>query len=1185
LRIKRLELLGFKSFKDRTVISFDEGITGIVGPNGCGKSNIVDALVWVMGEMSAKHLRGASMEDVIFAGSQDYAPMGMAEVSLTLENDGGAFPVKYLNHSEVMITRRLHRGGETEYFINKEPCRLKDIHEIFMDTGAGSKGFSIIEQGKIGQIITSKPTERRTIIEEAAGITKFKARKKESERKLKSTDQNLVRLSDIIRELKRQLDSLERQAQKAERYKKLKTELRDVELWQSSTEIAEGQEKHEALQTELTQGQDEKQSLISEVATLEASIEKERSQTIEQEKELEVKQEEFKAFSDRVLNEENEIRELSFEIEQTKRSSEIKGSVFEQSMSRLSVVQEEKNEFQEKFDFIDTEFTTLDENFKTLEESYSVHKNAIEEKEELLTKARKSQLEVEQGLIHVQASTEGLKDKMEDLQSSILGQTEQKDEIEEGFKTLAKRFKELSTSYESEKQMKLEFLKDSESMEARLKELKVSEEELLRTREEEQAIYSKDLSKLESLKELQDQFEGYQEGVRQLLLERKEKGIDEPGRPLSDLISIPEGFEQSLETCLGDGLQGLFGVSSLDEISTSLSVLSEGEKKSRAQFFVNEFVTASANSSLKNLSQFLDKPNQALESILSMFYLVEDLNEAKSVFQNDHGFCITKNGELVSSLGQVFVGAQSEGSGLLVRKQQIEHLTKEVAQRKTVIDEQDKKKKSFKEQIQQAEIDLKEAQNKDNEQEFRVFELKKDLERSEYEKAKAEKELDKVLTVVQETEAKILELNEKNEGLTSRATELSEQKVELEEQTAKLDDELVEFKSQYQGLQEEVTEKKVQHASMSSELSSLKERLSTLEVREAELLTEIEALKAESEDSESFITSNSSELSNRKAQLESDIEKRHEMERALASLRDDFEKLTHSEREMSDRLGELKIKSSKVESTVSEAQIKLEQVQENLQTLVNQMFDKYSVDLTEDFKNHLDTFQDSERKELEFKVRDLKDKISRMGEVNVAALTEFDDVKTRYEFLTEQEKDLLKAKSQLERVIVRIDKICSTRFRETFEAVNERFKRVFPVLFGGGEAKLILIEPEDETKDMGIDIEAKPPGKKAQNVSLLSGGEKALTAVSLIFSIFLVKPSPYCLLDEVDAPLDDANVFRFNDLVKEMAKRSQIIIVTHNKNTMAVNNKLYGVTQEERGVSKMVSVDLNQVNPEAEATA
>ncbi len=1191
MRIKRLELLGFKSFKDRTVISFDEGITGIVGPNGCGKSNIVDALVWVMGEMSAKHLRGSTMEDVIFAGSQDYAPMGMAEVSLTLENDGGAFPVKYLNHTEVMITRRLHRGGDSEYFINKEPCRLKDIHEIFMDTGAGSKGFSIIEQGQIGKIITSKPSERRSLIEEAAGITKFKARKKESERKLKSTDQNLLRLSDIIRELKRQLDSLERQAQKAERYKKLKTQLKDVDLWQSSCEISEGQEKHLGLQESLTEGEDKRQTLSSEISELESNIEVERSKTLEQEKDLETKQVDFKVFSDKILNEENELRELTFEIEQSKRSSEIKGGVFEQNLSRLNIIQEEKAEASEKHEHLSLEFETLDESFRAIEESYLERKSSIEERESSLFAARKSQLEVEQGLIHIEAGVEGLQDKIKDAKALKTTHFEQKEEIQNSFNEIDKRYKELSKAYEDEKQIKLEFLKDSDSLEENLKTFKESKEQTALKIDEEKQFYNKSLSKLESLKELQDQFEGYQDGIKKLLLSKKEKGIKESGLPLSDFIKTPEGYEESLESCLSDGLQGLFGVSSLSDISESLKILTTGEKRSRAQFFVSEFINRSAKANAasgsvagtKNLGQFLNRQDDALKETLSMFYLVEDLNEAKTIFNDHHGFCITKNGEFVSSLGQVFVGAQSSGAGLFSRKQLIETLTQDVAVKLTSLETLEKQFKSVKQQIDQAETDFSSAKTKDNEQEFKVFELKKDLERSEFEKSKAENELSKINTLVTEVDQKLEELGSKSEEMTSKSIELSSKKRDLEDEVFKWDEELLNFKGQYQGLQDEVTEKKIQHASLKSELSAVTEKLTTLTERESELSSEIESLKEETQNSESFITSNSSELGKRKAQLERDLELRHEMETSLSSMRDDFEKLTQSEREMSDRLSEVKIQFSKVESSVNESKIKLEQVQENLQTVVNSIFEKYSEDLTENYKNYLDLFKADEKEDLKFKAKDLKDKISRMGEVNVSALTEFDDVKTRYEFLSEQEKDLIKAKNQLERVIIRIDKICSTRFRETFEAVNDRFKRVFPVLFGGGEARLILIEHEDETKEPGIDIEAKPPGKKAQNVSLLSGGEKALTAVSLIFSIFLVKPSPYCLLDEVDAPLDDANVFRFNDLVKEMAKRSQIIIVTHNKNTMAVNNKLYGVTQEERGVSKMVSVDLNQQPTEATA--
>ena len=880
-----------------------------------------------------------------------------------------------------------------------------------------------------------------------------------------------MRLSDIIRELKRQLDFLERQAQKAERYKKLKTELKGIELWQSSTAILEGQTKHEALHIELTEGEDKQQSLVSEISALEANIQKERSQTIEQEKELEQKQEEFKAFSDRVLNEENEIRELTFEIEQTKRSSEIKSDIFEQSISRLKVVQDEKNQTETKHNQVKAEFKTLDENFKFLEENHLAHKTSIEQRECSLNAARKSQLEVEQGLIHIEVGSEGLQEKIEEVRESILEHKDQKEEIEKGFKSLSKRHRELTQAYESEKQMKLEFLKDSGAMEERLENLKTSEEELLRGREEEQVLYSKNLSKLESLKELQDQFEGYQEGVRQLLLERKEKGIFEPGQPISNLIKIPEGYEQSLETCLGDGLQGLFGVSSLDEISTSMGVLASGERKSRVQFFVNDFINASVKEGegVKNLSQFLEKPEPVMEKILSMFYLVEDFLEAKSVFESYHGFCITKKGQLISSLGQVFVGAQStqsEGAGLLSRKKHIESLTKQVAQRKTALDAKDKQRQSLKKQIEQAELDLKDAKNKDNEQEFKIFELKKDLERSEFEKSKAQKELDKILNLLQESEEKRQGLEQKSKNLEEHSIELSSQKRDLGVEIQKLDEELSQFKSEYQGLQEEVTEKKVQHASLKSELGSLTEKLCALAKREEDLLAEIESLKQESESNRSFISSHNSKLSQRKALLEKDMEGRYDMERALSFMRDDFEKLTHSERKMSDRSGDLKIQCSKVESVVSETKIKLNQVQENLQATVDQVFEKYGVDLTTEsysYKEHLDLFDPSESKEVKLKAKDLKDKIARMGEVNVSAISEFDDIKTRYEFLSEQEKDLIKAKNQLERVIVRIDRICATRFRETFEAVNERFKRVFPVLFGGGEAKLILIESEEES--------------------------------------------------------------------------------------------------------------------------
>ena len=396
MRIKKLELIGFKSVKDRTVIHLDHGITGIVGPNGCGKSNIVDALVWVMGEMSAKHLRGSSMEDLIFAGAEGYAPVGMAEVSLTLENDGGAFPVKYLKHSEVMLTRRLHRSGESEYLIKKEPARLRDIQEVFMDTGAGSKGFSIVEQGAIGRIVTSKPEERRSLIEEAAGITKFRARKKESQRKLKQTEQNLVRLQDIIAELKRQLDSLQRQAQRAERYRKLKREIEDLEMWTSSVEFLALREKTNAAQTRYDEAHTSLAQAEGAIGTEEAQIEEMKTKLAELENKVNQEQTNAGQAKQDVSEKEKHIQELRFETEQAKQRKEMTGSLVEENMAKAQVLENDLSRVSEKLERVSAEAQELNEKFAAKNEEYETVQNRINEADDELTTARRDMLTTSQ---------------------------------------------------------------------------------------------------------------------------------------------------------------------------------------------------------------------------------------------------------------------------------------------------------------------------------------------------------------------------------------------------------------------------------------------------------------------------------------------------------------------------------------------------------------------------------------------------------------------------------------------------------------------------------------------------------------------------------------------------------------------------------------------------------------------
>ncbi|MCJ8275963.1 MAG: AAA family ATPase, partial [Bdellovibrionales bacterium] len=419
MRIKKLELIGFKSFKDRTVIQFDAGITGVVGPNGCGKSNIVDALVWVMGEMSAKHLRGSSMEDVIFAGAEGYAPLGVCEVSLTLENDGGPFPVKYLNHSEVMVTRRLHRSGESEYLINKEPARLRDIHEIFMDTGAGSKGFSIIEQGKIGEIVTSKPFDRRVLIEEAAGITKFKVRKRESQRKLKATDANLVRLQDIIGELKRQLDSLQRQAQRAERYRKLKREVEDIDLWISSREYKELKEKVEVAQSDYNQAQDQQTQSQAQTGTVEAELAELKSGAVEGEKVIEDFRNGLKENQDKVRERETQIQELRFEIEQAKRSNEMAGTLIDENSIREQTLLNDFNQVTERLAEVEKLAEELRTDYQNQKTIYDERRTRIDESDEELTDKRRELLTVSGAETETRAKQGSLQEAVANLEREV----------------------------------------------------------------------------------------------------------------------------------------------------------------------------------------------------------------------------------------------------------------------------------------------------------------------------------------------------------------------------------------------------------------------------------------------------------------------------------------------------------------------------------------------------------------------------------------------------------------------------------------------------------------------------------------------------------------------------------------------------------------------------------------------
>lgn len=1203
MRIKKLEIVGFKSFKDRTVIHFDTGITGVVGPNGCGKSNIVDALVWVMGEMSAKHLRGSSMEDVIFAGADGYAPLGMAEVSLTLENDGGPFPAKYAKLTEVMVTRRLHRSGDSEYLINKEPARLRDIQEIFMDTGAGSKGFSIIEQGAIGKIITAKPEDRRTLIEEAAGITKFKVRKRESQRKLEQTDQNLIRLQDIIGEQKRQLESLQRQAQRAERYRTLKNEIRDKELWLTSKSYLKMREELDEAQRNYINAQDSDTSVTTEVSQMEADLAAARVIVTEREQALEALQGERKLIQERSQILEHEIRELRFEIEQARRDKEMTGNILDQYRAREQALAKDQKVFGDKVSELLTLVQSLDERFLVRNEEYQRVQRRITEADEELTLGRREMLAVAQSESHIEAKQLAAQSQIQDAEGKLTYSREVKAELATKRDEFARRHLEVTSLLDGERQMQLSIMQDVENFQENLNLLKGQMQEKQEEVEQFKDYLNEVSSRLYGLENLHANFEGFEDGVKSVMLwQRAQQETHADGsvtttvnfQPVAEIVEVPQQYELAMEAALGNRLQMLVS----ENAQTTLSAVEYlKEKKSGRSSFVSPDVLPSYQEAaeggplrgsegfdcyLNEVVRVPEKYHQQVSFFLKDVVVVNSINTALRLrTQYPEKTFVTLDGDTLTAEGILTGGAaESAESGVLKRRREIKELSQKREEWAGKLALAQASLKKLEAKFATVAEELENSRVRQTEKEVLVAGLKKDLERAETELANVKQALTRQEEQVSREEAQLIVLQEREAEMQQALTEVREKRLALETRVEALTEELKTSREGIDVLQTEVTQLKVDLAAKKQELESSQSQLTMITQSLDEVSQNLAKMSEESERSSESLSSNSIKIEEQKLELERVIARAREKDEELRVAQNDYETLAAEQRELEDKLSKALHTINENRARLSEAQLKLEQLKMKDLYIVEQIRERYQLDLADEAPKYRDIPGDLQATEQE--VEELKEKIKRIGEVNLSAIAEYDELSGRYQFLSQQHQDLTEAKENLRKVIDRINRICSRRFKETFEMVNERFIKVFPVLFGGGEARLIMVE-DPEANEMGIDIVAKPPGKKLQNVGLLSGGEKALTAVSLIFSIFLVKPSPYCLLDEVDAPLDDANVFRFRDLVMEMAKRSQIIVVTHNKHTMKVADKLYGVTMEEKGVSKMVSVNLHEAEKVAEA--
>ncbi|MES3036372.1 MAG: chromosome segregation protein SMC [Bdellovibrionota bacterium] len=1194
MRIKKLELIGFKSFKDRTVIHFDAGITGVVGPNGCGKSNIVDGLLWVMGEMSAKDLRGSTMTDVIFAGAEGYAPLGLCEVSLTLENDGGPFPAKYLKFSEIMVTRRLHRSGEGEYFINKEPARLKDIQEIFMDTGAGAKGFSIIQQGMIGRIITAKPEDRKHLIEEAAGITKFKARKKESQRKLLSTEQNILRLQDIIGELKRQIDSLQRQAQKAEKYRQIKQEVEALELWLNSiqySDLRQAADEASRLFTELQSMEVEQQASLS---SLQAEFETLKTELLVKEKAIDDLQNQVQERQSEVQRKEMQLQELRFEIEQARRNEMMTGSLLQEQHARAELLERDEKTLLEQKETLGAEVAELETTFTSKQSTYETSQARINEVDDRLTSGRRDLFALGQTESSLEARELALRSQLDDLNSRLEEHDLALNELREKKQEFESHRHKILNQFERERQLQMDLSNDFESFEHNKKLLGGQIEEKRQEVDTFKDQLNEVASLLYGLENLQTNFEGFEEGVKSVMLWSRARGenqIDSQGNtvqnfyPVSEVVEVPPEYELAMEAALGNRLQML--LTHNDEPSVEAVDYLKNSKVGRSSFLNVDHVQAkhfdrapSAEAGVITLlNQVVTSPQEfsaPVSQILSGVAIVEDVRTALRLRPEYPGWTfVTPDGDSLSADGVLSGGATEVNaeSGLLKRRREIKELSqrKEEWAGKLALGQASLKK--IEEQLRNVTNDFEGAQKRKVEQEIKVTELKKDMERSEY-------ELSTVSQSVERQERERVRLAEQKEQLESRILQISDDLVEtrtkkmaLQETADALTAELTSTRAGFDQLQNDVRENEIQLASKNQEFQGLIRELDRVQRSLGELRGQLTRMSEESEQYSSQMTDGQYKLEEEKLAFEKSVNELETMRRTLAAAKNEYEIHSAQTTEVEANWSKTQRAAHERTSQMTEAHLKMDQATMKEQFLLEQVRERYMLDLSQVYQQHLN--REGDPKEGEQTLKELKERLGRMGEVNLSAINEYEETSQRYTFLSQQYNDLVSAKDQLQKVIERINRICSKRFKETFEQVNDRFTKVFPVLFGGGEAHLQLHENE-EKGEMGIEMIAKPPGKKMQNVSLMSGGEKALTAVALIFSIFLVKPSPYCLLDEVDAPLDDANVYRFNDLVREMSKRSQIIVVTHNKHTMEVASKLYGVTMQERGVSTMVSVNLQE---------
>ncbi len=1176
--LKRLQLYGFKSFAERTEIEFQPGITAIVGPNGSGKSNLVDAILWVLGEQNIRNLRGEGSIDVIFAGTEQRRPLGLAEVSLTLENSLGLLPLPYL---EVTITRRIYRSGESEYFINRNPCRLKDIYELFLDTGVGRDAYSIVGQAQIDAVLSARGEERRQLLEEAAGIKKYRWRRKEALQKLENTRSNLCRVQDLLAELEREANSLKVEAEKTREYRSWEAQLRKLELslllqeiQQREKEVAEGKQRIQALQQNLEQ-------LRAQIALLQAEELQEEATLSQLSHRLNDQQNQLLQLRERKLQEEGERKTLHLHQLQIEREiAEIEKDL-QKMETQLQFREEERVRKEEEASLLHQQITRIEEELSKLQpqrDSLKQHLKALEQRRDAHQLQQQS---LEQEILVLTERLEGVKarqayyqEQQENLQARENSLKAEIEKIEDQIKELEQRIQKASSLLE---ERSLQIHQVHQALEEKRRDLSAFQKE----REAQQETLRTCQAQIQSLEQMIENLEGLQKGVRAVLRACQQGRLPGRYRLVANLISVEDQYHLAIETALGASAQNL--VTDTDEEAQKAIQYLKKHRAGRATFLPLDLVkpermTAPSLPGIVGVAvDLIDCPPEVLPAmtvLLGRTLVVKTLEDAVRWIRQGikaHRW-VTLEGEVISAGGAMTGGSREPLEGLISRRMTLIKLRE---QEKSIKDLE----AFLKEKIETLSQEIRELLRKQKglEEEQQRLQLASSQEKTLL--THLRQEVPKLQQSLESCQRELCQISKAQRSSTEevsllkdRITLLQAQLQAVRQQTSHLENEGEDYQDRLRQVEEEISRRKIFLIRWQEQRDSCQQIAQRIREEKQDLLAQWEEKKNLLAQRKSLLEEVRGQMGKLDSQIQALSEELKEAERQKALLEAHYQKQL-------DRLGSLR---NTLHAKNRDSQALLEKLHRAEIRVASQKgeLEQLQARLKEQFTEEEIALKSSSpclsRPKILSEITSIKQKLKDMEPVHPSAPEEYQRLTERIAFLREQERDLLSAEKALLRVVEQIDQVSKERFLKTFKEMQASFQKMFQKLFGGGYAQLHLPDP-DNPLETGVEISVQPPGKKLQHLSLLSGGEKALTALAFLFGLLEIKPSPFCLLDEVDSALDEANIDRFTALLKEFAQKSQLIIITHNRATMAVADILHGLTMPEPGVSKVLSLRMEEV--------